>query len=202
MVEAPQRFCGNCGHELSLEDRLCPNCGRPVHQTARVPTPEADIPLPPLETPGDPAKEADYGEHRQRSLSAEETKAVSNRVAEAISRGDLDALDELMAPDIAEEFKEGITEVRRAFPDYHGTNEIQIAEGDMVANHFVFYGTHRDEFMGIAPTCREVRFTGLSIDRIVDGKIVENWIEGDLEDLLRQIGAVVWAAPSEEASPP
>jgi hypothetical protein len=124
------------------------------------------------------------------SLSTAENKAVSNGVAEAISKGDLDALDELMAPDIAREFKEGVAEVRRAFPDYHGTNEIQIAEGDMVANRFVFYGTHQGEFMGIAPT-----------DRVVDGKIVENWIEGDLEDLLRQIGAVVRAAPSEEASP-
>ena len=202
MTEAPDRYCSNCGHELSVEDQLCPSCGTPVHQTARVPTPEADMPVPPLGTLGGPTEEADYREHQKRSLSTEENKAVSNRVAEAISGGDLDALDELMAPDIAQEFKEGIAEVRQAFPDYQGTNEIQIAEGDMVANHFVFYGTHRDEFMGIAPTGREVRFTGLSIDRIVDGKIVENWIEGDLEDLLRQIGAVVWAAPSEEASPP
>jgi len=201
MVEQPERYCSNCGHQLKLEDQFCSNCGRPVHQTARVPTPEADIPVPPLETLADPAKEADYREHQQRSLSTEETKAVSNRVAEAISSGDLDGLDELMAPDIAEEFKEGITEVRRAFPDYHGTNEIQIAEGDMVANHFVFYGTHRGEFMGIAPTGREVRFTGLTIDRVVDGKIIENWIEGDLEDLLQQIDAVVRAEPSEEASP-
>ena len=201
MVEQPERYCSNCGHELGLEDQLCPNCGRPVHLTARVPTPEADIPLPPLERPADPAKEADYGALRHRTLSTQETKAVSNRVAEAISRGDLDALDELMAPDIAEEFKEGITEVRRAFPDYHGTNEIQIAEGDMVANLFVFYGTHEGEFMGIAPTGREVRFTGLTIDRVVNGKIVENWIEGDLEDLLQQIGAVVRAEQSEEASP-
>jgi predicted ester cyclase len=69
----------------------------------------------------------------------------------------------------------------------------------MVANYFVFYGTHRGEFMGIAPTGREVRFTGLTIDRVVDGKIVENWIEGDLEDLLQQIGAVVRAEASEEA---
>src|SRR5829696_7864108 len=202
MVEQPERYCSNCGHELKLEDQFCLNCGRPGHQTARVPTPQADIPVPPCEKLADPPKEADYRENQQRSLSTEETKAVSNRVAEAISGGDLDALDELMAPDIAQEFKEGIAEVRRAFPNYHDTNEIQIAEGDMVANHFVFYGTHRDEFMGIAPTGREVRFTGLFIDRIVDGKIVENWIEGDLEDLLRQIGAVVWAAPSEEASPP
>lgn len=199
MAETPERYCSNCGHELSLEDQLCPNCGRPVHQTARVPTPEADVPVPPLETQGDPSEEADYREQEERSLSTEENKAVSNRVADAISRGELDVLEELMAPDIAQEFKGGVAEVRRAFPDYHGTNEIQIAEGDMVANHFVFYGTHRGEFMGIAPTGREVRFTGLAIDRIVDGKIVENWIEGDLEDILPQIGAVVRAEPSEEA---
>ena len=159
------------------------------------------MPVPPLGTRGDVSGEADHREHQQRSLSPEENKAVSNRVADAISMGELDVLDELMAPEIAQEFKEGIAEVRRAFPDYHGTNEIQIAEGDMVANHFVFYGTHRGEFMGIAPTGREVRFTGLTIDRVVDGKIVENWIEGDLEDLLRQIGAVVRAEPSDEASP-
>ena|SRR5215210_1252080 len=201
MVEAPERYCSNCGHELSLEDRLCPNCGRPAHQTAWVPTPEADLPVPPLETPGDASGKADSGEHQERGLTTEENKAVSNRLAQAISRGDLDAFDELMVPDIAREFKEGVAEVRRAFPDYHGTNEIQIAEGDLVANRFVFYGTHQGEFMGVAPTGREVRFTGLSIDRVVDGKIVENWIEGDLEDLLRQIGAVVRAAPSEEASP-
>jgi len=154
-----------------------------------------------LETPGDASGKADSGEHQERGLTTEENKAVSNRLAQAISRGDLDAFDELMVPDIAREFKEGVAEVRRAFPDYHGTNEIQIAEGDLVANRFVFYGTHQGEFMGVAPTGREVRFTGLSIDRVVDGKIVENWIEGDLEDLLRQIGAVVRAAPSEEASP-
>ena len=159
------------------------------------------MPVPPLETLGEASEEADYAERQKRSLSTEENKAVSNEVAEAISRGDLNALDELMAPDIAEGFKEGIAEVRRAFPGYHGTNEIQIAEGDMVANLFVFYGTHEGEFMGIAPTGREVRFTGLTIDRVVDGKIVENWIEGELEDLLRQIGAVVRAEPSEEASP-
>src|SRR5215211_7773289 len=98
MAEAPQRYCGNCGHELSLEDQLCPNCGRPVHRTARVPTPEADIPVPPLETPGDTAQEADYREHQQKSLSTEENKAVSNRVADAFSKGELDVLDELMAP--------------------------------------------------------------------------------------------------------
>ena|SRR5829696_4470851 len=47
MAEVPERYCGNCGHELSPEDRFCPSCGRPVHSTAHVPTPGADAPVPP-----------------------------------------------------------------------------------------------------------------------------------------------------------
>ena len=62
-------------------------------------------------------------------MSAHENKALSNRVAQAISEGDLDALDDLMAPELAEEFKRDVTELRRAFPDYAGTNVEQIAEG-------------------------------------------------------------------------
>jgi hypothetical protein len=72
----------------------------------------------------------------------EENKALSRRMAESINRGDLEAFDELMAPELAEEYKRDVSELRRTFPDYHGTNEIQVAEGDLVANRFVFYGTH------------------------------------------------------------
>jgi predicted ester cyclase len=128
-------------------------------------------------------------------MSAQENKAVSNRVAEAIGRGDLDAFDELMVPELAEEFKRDVSELRLAFPDYHGTNEIQLAEGDMVANRFVFYGTHQGEFMGVAPTGKQVTIRGLSLD----GKIVETLVEMDLEDILGQIGAVVRVEPSEES---
>jgi hypothetical protein len=42
-----QRYCTNCGAELREEDRFCPSCGRPVHETAAVSTPEADVPVPP-----------------------------------------------------------------------------------------------------------------------------------------------------------
>ena len=71
-------------------------------------------------------------------MSAQENKALSNRVAQAISEGHLDALDDLMTPELAEEFKRDLTELRRAFPDYAGTNVEQIAEGEKVANRFVF----------------------------------------------------------------
>ena len=42
------RYCGNCGQELGVEARFCPSCGHPVHEVAHVPTPEADVPVPPL----------------------------------------------------------------------------------------------------------------------------------------------------------
>ncbi len=132
-------------------------------------------------------------------MSTEENKGLSNRVARAISEGDLDALDDLMAPELAEEFKRDVAEIRQAFPDYRGTSEIQIAEVDMVANRWVAHGTHRGEFMGIAPTGREVTFRSIAIDRMADGKAVEGWIEWDLEDVVRQIGAVLRAEPQEEA---
>jgi zinc-ribbon domain/Domain of unknown function (DUF4352) len=51
MAEAPSRYCGNCGNELSPEDQFCRNCGTPVHRAATVPTPEAHVPVPPPPQP-------------------------------------------------------------------------------------------------------------------------------------------------------
>ena len=134
-------------------------------------------------------------------MSAEENKALSNRVAQAISKGDLDTLDDLMAPELAEEFKRDVAEIRQAFPDYAGTNVDQIAEGEKVANRFVFLGTHLGEFERVTPTGRRVEFVGHSIDRVVDGKIVESWVELDMLGVMEQLGAVPELGQSEEASP-
>jgi hypothetical protein len=51
MVEQPERYCSNCGHELKPEDQFCSNCGMPVHRAVRVPTSKADRPVPPLPPP-------------------------------------------------------------------------------------------------------------------------------------------------------
>jgi predicted ester cyclase len=122
-------------------------------------------------------------------MSAQENKILSNRVAQAISEGDLEALDELMVPELADEFKRDVAELRRAFPDYAGTNVEQIAEGEEVANRFVFLGTHLGEFEGVTPTGKRVEFVGHSIDRVVEGKIVESWVEVDMLGVMRQLGA-------------
>src|ERR671919_554816 len=141
------------------------------------------------------------GSGRSRSMSAQANKALSNRVAQAISEGDLEALDELMAPELADEFKRDVAELRRAFPDYAGTNVEQIAEGEEVANRFVFLGTHLGEFEGVNPTGKRVEFVGHSIDRVVEGKIVESWVEVDMLGVMEQLGVVPEPQQPEDASP-
>lgn len=56
MGTVANRYCSNCGHELSEDASFCPGCGRPVHEKAHVPTPEADVPVPP--PPGQQQAEA------------------------------------------------------------------------------------------------------------------------------------------------
>ena len=47
----PDRFCKDCGQELKPEDRFCAGCGRSIYEVAHVPTPEADVPVPPVQAP-------------------------------------------------------------------------------------------------------------------------------------------------------
>jgi serine phosphatase RsbU (regulator of sigma subunit) len=119
-------------------------------------------------------------------MSLEGNKALCNRGAEAISRGDFDAIDEIYAPDNSQKLKEVLTEVRRAFPDFYGKNVIQIAEGDLVLNRTVLHGTHLGEFQGLTPTGKRVTVEALSIDRVVDGKIVASWSHMNLGELFQQ----------------
>ena len=123
-------------------------------------------------------------------MSAEENKAVVRRAAEAVSSGDLAAFDELMAPVVAAEFKEGIAELRQSFPDYHGADEIQVAEGDMVAGRFVFHGTHEGEFAGISPTGKHYAVEHMHWFRVADCKIAEHLVVRDDLGMRQQLEGV------------
>jgi steroid delta-isomerase-like uncharacterized protein len=122
-------------------------------------------------------------------MSRDEMKDVSAAAAEAIGKSDYDALDRLMAPELAAEFRRDLTTIKEAFPDYAGTNELYIVEGEYVVTRWVYHGTHHGTFLGIPPTGKRITFTGISIDRLVDGKIVETAIEMDMLGVLRQLGA-------------
>ncbi len=80
------------------------------------------------------------------------------------------------------------TGLRAAFPDIHFTIEDQIAAADRVVTRWSARATHSGEFQGIPPTGNAVVVTGIDIDRIADGKVVECWPVVDELGLLHQLG--------------
>ena len=89
-----------------------------------------------------------------------------------------------------------------AFPDLRLTTEDSAAEGDTVAARVAFRRNHRGEFQGIPRTDKEVNFTSMEFNRVVDGKVEEHWVEIDLLGLMGQVGALPEPEHSEEANPP
>jgi steroid delta-isomerase-like uncharacterized protein len=82
------------------------------------------------------------------------------------------------------------TGFREAFPDAQFTVEDMVAEGNLVAARLTMRGTHQGELNGIPPTGREVVVSGMSFERIVDGRIVEGWNENDALGMLVQLGVL------------
>ena len=77
---------------------------------------------------------------------------------------------------------------RRAFPNLKVIVEDTVAEGDKVAARCSVRGKHEGEFMGRAASQAPVEFTGITIVRIADGKIVEAWNNFDFMVMYKQIG--------------
>ena len=136
-------------------------------------------------------------------MSTEENKAMLHRVyEEAFNKGDLAVLDDLLAADYvlhmaglqeykgAEGFKEMITALRSAFPDFNITVNDMVAEGDKVAHRYTWQGTHKGDFMGIAPTGKQVTVTGITISHFAGGKEGEAWSNIDSLGMLQQLGVV------------
>jgi predicted ester cyclase len=67
--------------------------------------------------------------------------------------------------------------------------EGEFAADDQVAQLITGYGTHAGEFLGIAPTGRQVAFTIIGISRAgPDGRFTEHWWVADLLGVLGQLG--------------
>ena len=82
-----------------------------------------------------------------------------------------------------------------AFPDLQITVEGAVGEGDLVAQRVHFEGTHTGEFQGLPPTHGKVTFSGLELNRFVDGRVAEHWFQMDSLRLLQQLGLVVVPGP-------
>jgi predicted ester cyclase len=121
--------------------------------------------------------------------SAEENMALARRYFEARLKGDVDAVDEMMAPDYVshtpllsvqkpdrEGMKSVMDQLSAALSNVSVHFEDQVAAGDKVATRFVAHATHdRGELMGVAPSGKELTFMPVVIQRIVGGKISEEW---------------------------
>jgi steroid delta-isomerase-like uncharacterized protein len=141
---------------------------------------------------------------------SEANKTIARRVIEEIyGQGRLDTADELIADDAIShdaalpEPLRGIQGIRDAaagyragFPDLHLRIEEQCSEGELVCSRWTATGTHTGDFWGLAPTGKEATVTGMTMDRIAGGKIVESWTSWDALGLMQQLGAVPAAAPA------
>lgn len=70
--------------------------------------------------------------------------------------------------------KQHLIDVRQTYPDYTIKINQQYTDGNYVISEFVMKGTHKGEFIGITPTNKILEITGINIDRIENGKIVEH----------------------------
>jgi predicted ester cyclase len=139
------------------------------------------------------------------------TKLAANKLigwrvlVELWGEGRLAVADELYAPDYVdhvgrgpeasrvigpEGIKQAVTLFRTALPNLHYTVEAQLAEDELVLSRFSATGTQTGEYLGKAPTGRQVTYTGMDLNRILNGKIVESWVNYDALALLQQLGLV------------
>jgi steroid delta-isomerase-like uncharacterized protein len=121
---------------------------------------------------------------------------------ELASKGNLNVVDEICADDVVfaatlvpelqgrQAIRALITAVRTAFPDiqYALVGE-PVVQGDRCSYRWTASGTHRAEFLGVAPTGRFVTHIGTGTYRARGGKISELWAEWDALGLMQQLGA-------------
>lgn len=81
------------------------------------------------------------------------------------------------------------------FPDLHLEVLDSAADEGTTAQRILFTGTHTGTFRGLPPTGRKVRFSGLEINRMVDGRVAEHWFQLDAVTLFEQLGLRVVPGP-------
>ena len=127
---------------------------------------------------------------------------VRRYIEEIINTGKVDSISEFIDKDYVEEYNEKryqigiegaiqhVLGVRKTYPDLKLEIKQQICEGEWVATSYVMTGTHSGEWMGIKPTFKKVRISGINLDRVVNGKIVEHSGAANMLEPLIEIDAI------------
>jgi predicted ester cyclase len=131
--------------------------------------------------------------------TGEENQAVVRACFENASRGNFDALDEIVTADYVlhpegargpDGLREMVERYRAAFSGLRVTIDQQFTEGEYVATRYTIRGTHDGDLMGTPPSGKDVEFTGITVSRCENGRIVEEWELTDTIGLLGQVGAL------------
>jgi predicted ester cyclase len=142
-------------------------------------------------------------------MSIEQNKALIREFVETADQGDIGAAGEYLAPNLVVHMAGAPGPLDRAtflqfgkiyhsaFPDEQTLFEDQVAEGDIVVSRLASTATHTGEFNGIPPTGKRITVSGIFVDRVVDGKIVERWGIFDQLGLMQQLGVI--PAPEQAA---
>jgi steroid delta-isomerase-like uncharacterized protein len=134
-------------------------------------------------------------------MSTDENKALIQRFIEQVfERGDVAAVDELVAEDFVPHTYPGTTDrgglkramerVSKGISDARFTIEDVIADGDRVAVRLTSGATQTGEFMGMPPSGKRYEIEEIHIFRVSDGRITEHWHQFDQVGMMRQLGAM------------
>ena len=131
---------------------------------------------------------------------SQHNKDLVRRLIKEVENGNVDVIDELLAPDFVdhdllpdqepdrESYKRGLAKDRAAFSNLSITVEDQIAEGDKVVTRLTWRGTHdKGKILGKPPTGKKVESTAIFVHRISEGKIKEEWSASDLVERVREL---------------
>jgi steroid delta-isomerase-like uncharacterized protein len=133
-------------------------------------------------------------------MSQQDNIAATKRLGEAVNSGNLEALNDVFAPNVLDRdpasdqepgpagFIHFFTGFRAAFPDLNIAVEQLVADEDNVAIAYTVTGTHEGDFLGIPATGRKIKARGVQIARFENGQIVERWGSSDQLGILQQIG--------------
>ena len=120
----------------------------------------------------------------------ESNKNIVQHAVEEFNRHNLPGLEQMYRDCVfhstvvgeldAEARRQYVAQLLDAFPDGCWTIQDQVADDDKVVTRWSFSGTHQGMFRGYAGTGRKIAITGIAIDRIVDGRIVEEWEESNI----------------------
>ena len=132
-----------------------------------------------------------------------DNKILVRRYYEEVGNtGNIDRIEEFISEDYTEVFngikhqvgiegaKAHIVGVRQTYPDLHITIERQIAEDEWVVSCITARGTHLGTWLGMKPTGKKVTITGVNVDRVVEGLIVEHGGAANMLEALLEIGTI------------